>query len=233
MLSRLLEPGEECRIQPFPWNALHRSSAANGYAGGNGKALGAPNGGAAAQAAAQIRALEERMAELAAEAERRIVEAHRTGLREGEEATKAKLAGEAEALRTRVAEQLAQIAETRTTALGNSEADVVRLALEIARRIIHRELTIDPDAIQGLVKVALEKLQSEKVHKIRVHPAQEKSLRAALARLGRADTMDVVADPALEPGGLVFETGRGWLDASLETQFREIERGFADDLNEN
>ena len=233
MLSRMLEPGEEHLIQPFPWNAMLRSPARNGHTGGNGRVLAARGGDGAEQGSAQVRELEERIAELAAESERRVAEAHRNGLREGEDAAKARLASEAEALRTRVAEQLARLAETRSAVLGNAEADVVRLALEIARRIVHRELTIDPDAVQGLVKVALEKLQSEKVHRVRVYPAQEKSLRAALARVGRVDTMDVVADPALEPGGLIFETGRGWLDASLETQFREIERGFADDLNEN
>lgn len=229
MLSRLLEPGEEHLIEPFPWNAMLQSPGRNGYGGGNGRALAAPGG----HGAEQVRELEVRLAELAAESQRRVAEAHKDGIREGEDAAKARLASEAEALRSRVGEQLARLAETRTVVLGNAEADVVRLALEIARRILHRELTIDPDAVQGLVKVALEKLQSEKVHRVRVYPAQEKTLRGALSRLGRIDTMDVVADPSLDPGGLIFETGRGWLDASLDTQFREIERGFADDLNEN
>jgi flagellar assembly protein FliH len=233
MLSRLLGPGEEYRIQPFPWNAPLKSSGGNGHAGGNGKALAAPNGNGTSAAAAQVRALEERIRELGVESELRAAEAHAAGVREGENAAAARLRSEAEALRTQVAEQLARLAETRSSVLGNAESDVLQLALEIARRIVHRELTIDPDAIRGLVKVALEKLQSEKVHAVRVHPEQEKSLKAALSRFGRAETMEIIVDPGLERGGLIFETGRGWLDASLDTQFREIERGFADDLNEN
>jgi flagellar biosynthesis/type III secretory pathway protein FliH len=40
----------------------------------------------------------------------------------------------------------------------------------------------------------------------------------------------VVADSGLERGGVVFETPRGNLDASLETQLLEIQRGLSDRL---
>jgi flagellar biosynthesis/type III secretory pathway protein FliH len=42
----------------------------------------------------------------------------------------------------------------------------------------------------------------------------------------------VVADVTQSRGGALFETGSGSLDASIETQLREIERGFADRLPE-
>ena len=48
-------------------------------------------------------------------------------------------------------------------------------------------------------------------------------LREAGGRL-----VEVVADAAREPGSVVFETERGNLDASVESQLREIERGLAD-----
>jgi flagellar assembly protein FliH len=38
----------------------------------------------------------------------------------------------------------------------------------------------------------------------------------------------VTPDPGLERGAAVLETARGELDASIETQLAEIERGFAD-----
>jgi flagellar biosynthesis/type III secretory pathway protein FliH len=41
---------------------------------------------------------------------------------------------------------------------------------------------------------------------------------------------ELVADPALPPGGLVFETSRGDLEASIDNQLREIERGLTDRL---
>ena len=40
----------------------------------------------------------------------------------------------------------------------------------------------------------------------------------------------VAPDPAREPGTVIFETERGDLDASVESQLREIERGLTDRL---
>ena len=39
---------------------------------------------------------------------------------------------------------------------------------------------------------------------------------------------EVVAEPRLERGAAIFETTRGSLDASIETQLDEIQRGLID-----
>jgi len=51
-----------------------------------------------------------------------------------------------------------------------------------------------------------------------------------LEELGRATDIEVLADPAQPKGGAVFESSRGSLDASVDTQLREIERGLTDQL---
>jgi flagellar assembly protein FliH len=63
-----------------------------------------------------------------------------------------------------------------------------------------------------------------------VFPASVPAVRAALERNGGMAAIEIVADGLLQPGGLVFETSLGELDASVETQLQEIERGFADRL---
>jgi flagellar biosynthesis/type III secretory pathway protein FliH len=42
--------------------------------------------------------------------------------------------------------------------------------------------------------------------------------------------MQVQTDPALDRGTAIFETSRGNLDASVEIQLREIEKGLTDRL---
>jgi flagellar assembly protein FliH len=84
----------------------------------------------------------------------------------------------------------------------------------------------------ALVRAALEKLASQQVCRVRVHPEQEQLVRATLAQLGRGSDIEIVADAAQFRGGALFETESGSLDASVETQLREIERGFADRLQE-
>jgi flagellar assembly protein FliH len=51
---------------------------------------------------------------------------------------------------------------------------------------------------------------------------------AACLREAGGLAVEVVADAAREPGSVVFESERGNLDASVESQLREIERGLAD-----
>jgi flagellar assembly protein FliH len=55
-------------------------------------------------------------------------------------------------------------------------------------------------------------------------------MRASLQESGRGSAIEVVADPSQPPGGIVFDIGRGALDASVGTQLDEIVRGLTDRL---
>jgi flagellar assembly protein FliH len=170
------------------------------------------------------------MAELESEMGRRAEESYQGGFRDGEAAGRALVEAEVKAVLERLAATVAEVAQSRAQTLRLAEADVVKLSIEIARRILHRELNIDPRAMEGLVKSALEKLQSETILRARVHPDHAGILRECIERLGRGSQIEIVADSTQELGGAVFETARGGLDASLDTQLREIELGLADRL---
>ena len=86
---------------------------------------------------------------------------------------------------------------------------------------------MDPDAIHGVVKAALERVQTKDICLVRVHPEYLARVRAFFESSGIAG-LEITSDPSLQPGGLVLETKRGNLDASIETQLKEIERGFTD-----
>jgi flagellar assembly protein FliH len=131
----------------------------------------------------------------------------------------------------RLAATISELAATRGDAIRRAEADTVRLSIEIARRVLHRELSIDTSALESLIKAALQKLQSQEVYRVRVHPDQEKIVRNCLDQIGRSPAVEVVNDPVQPRGGAVFEIARGSLDASVETQLREIERGLIDRLD--
>jgi flagellar assembly protein FliH len=57
------------------------------------------------------------------------------------------------------------------------------------------------------------------------------SVRSCLEDAGRAPALEVIGDASLNCGDAIFETSLGELDASVDSQLREIERGFADKLN--
>jgi flagellar assembly protein FliH len=110
-------------------------------------------------------------------------------------------------------------------------SDLLGLSLGIARRILHRQLSVDPAALEGLVVGALQKLPGQEICRIRIHPELEAGMRQALAREGRGG-LPVVADGTLERGAILIDTARGKLDASLEIQLAEIGRGLTDRMPE-
>ncbi len=158
--------------------------------------------------------------------ETRVRDAHRAGFAEGESAARREI----EPVVERLARAIESLASMRGRLRRLAEEDVVRLAMAIARRILRRELAVDPQAVEGLAQAALQRLQSEETARVRVHPALAQALVSALGRVAPGQAIEVVADAGREAGDVVFETERGNLDASVETQLQEIERGLADRL---
>jgi flagellar assembly protein FliH len=171
-----------------------------------------------------------RRAEIEREAERRIQEARQAGFQDGVATAKTAAAAEIKGLSERVARTIADLAELRPRLRRQAEGDLVKLALAIARRILHRELAVDPEAMRGLIQAALEKLQSQEICRVRIHPSQEALLRSMLEHSPQARAVHFQPDPTLQRGAAIFETTRGNLDASVETQLREIEQGLTDRL---
>jgi len=129
-----------------------------------------------------------------------------------------------------LARNLAELARLRDTIREEATHDLVRLAVSIAARVIHREVSLDPDALTGLVKTAFLKLQSREIVRVRMHPGLESLVKKSLEQCGAPRNLVLTADPGLGPGQMFLETAQGILDASVDTQLREIERGLIDRL---
>jgi flagellar assembly protein FliH len=167
-----------------------------------------------------------------AQVQHQVRQALETGRREGEAAARQQFDAEVRDAVAQFAQAAVDVARSRAASIRRAESDIVQLAIEIARRILHRELSVDRSAVSALIRAALEKLVSQEVHRVRVHPEHEALVRECLKEAGRDGGVEVIGDPTQPRGGAVFESARGSLDASVETQFREIERGLADQLQE-
>ncbi len=176
----------------------------------------------------KIEELQAKVAGLERELDQRVKAALQQGAQQGEAAVRQQLGAQTEAALKRLARVVEEISGMRQRCRFEAEQDVVKLSLAIARRIINRELTIDSSAILGLIKAALEKLNVREVHRLRVHPEHAELVKKQLEQIGLPQRCEVLGDPALERGAAILETTHGSLDASVETQLFEIERGFAD-----
>jgi len=155
-------------------------------------------------------------------------EAYQRGFSEGKNVGQQQAKAEMQPVLDQLGKSLAALSSLRSRIRAEAEGDLLKLAISIARRVLHRELTLEPESIEGLIRVALEKLQSRELCRIRVHPDQEGTIRNALERFSNSQKVELVADSSMQCGDVIFETAHGNLDASIESQLREIERGFAD-----
>jgi len=152
-------------------------------------------------------------------------EAFTAGLAEGEEKSRAELQPVLERLNRSVTETVTARSEMRRRA----ERDAVRLALLIARRVLHRELSVDEGALAAVARVAFDRLTRSESYRVVVHPRFAASVTGALPA-GRSAQIRVDPDPGCDPGTLIIHTAEGTVDASIDAQLDEISRGLADRL---
>lgn len=173
--------------------------------------------------------LTERIAELEQALVKTEAAAYARGRREAEAEAQQRYSAAMQATADRLAQSVKQLADVRPRLCKEAEADLLRLALAIAQRILHREINIDPMALQALVRLSLERLGRQEEIRVRASANLGDAVRTILAKLS-SRPITVSPDPALEPGSLIFETSRGQLDASIPSQLDEIERGLIDHL---
>jgi flagellar assembly protein FliH len=125
-----------------------------------------------------------------------------------------------------------QFERERSKYFARVEAEVVKLALAIAARVLHREAKLDPLLLSGAVRVALEKLAEDSATLLRVPAAEVERWRVAFSGQMSGPSVQVVSDERLEAGECVLDTSVGRVELGVSAQLSEIERGFFDLLQQ-
>ena len=172
--------------------------------------------------------IDARLREFEAEKKQECKAAYDRGVAEGTNAGRQQGAAQIQPVIEKLNRMLEELAAVKPRLRHEAEEDIVKLALAIARRILYRELATSPEALLGLVRSALDKLDGREVHRLRVNPQDAVVLQAKFQSTGSVRKIEIVGDPSLQRGSAIFDTAHGALDASVDTQLNEIERGFAD-----
>lgn len=160
--------------------------------------------------------------------EERIAHAAAEARAETEQRLKKDLERRAVGLQRRVQETITEFQKERNEYFERAETQVVRLALAIAAKILHREAQLDPLMLAALVRVAVEKMDAGTEVRARV-PAQDiDAWRERFSEPGQEVAVKLVEDANLPQGGCVLETVMGETDFSIDAQLKEIENGFFD-----
>jgi flagellar assembly protein FliH len=154
--------------------------------------------------------------------------AFENGLRQGEQSGLATAEQKIDALIKRHAESILEIGQIKAVLYSQVEREVVQLAIEVAKKIVHREILVDRDIIQTLVHVALAHVAEKTPVTIHVNPVDYNHISERQTELSHAEgrSITLVADKSIERGGCLIETDCGDIDARLEEKFREVERAF-------
>lgn len=114
------------------------------------------------------------------------------------------------------AEPLAQLDE-------DIEAQLVSLAMTIAKHLVRRELRIDPTQVIAVVRetVGLLPLTQRNV-RVHLHPLDAAVVRECLAEPHSERAWTVVEDPVMSRGGCRVSTDTAQIDARLEARMAQV-----------
>lgn len=167
----------------------------------------------------------EQEARLAALERESFTKGYAAGERAGVEAG----AHRADAMLRRVAQTIDDLAQLRRTITRDTEHQMVQLALALARRVVMRELSLDPDLVAALAHVAVERLGDQAPATIRLHPEDYATVVAHRGEQWEGTQVSVLPDPAVPRGGCVVESDFGLIDATVDAQFAELSRALLGD----
>jgi len=159
----------------------------------------------------------------------KLAQVHTQGLLEGERRA---LEQHAKALfeeKSHIAEALKRFAADTAEYYSRVEVEVVKLALGIASKILHREAQVDPLLVAGLVRVALDKFYKNTKAVVRVRPEDASGWRQYFAQhMEQSSIPEVIDDSSIQPHDCLLETDLGSTELGLATQLKEIENGLFD-----
>jgi type III secretion protein L len=127
-------------------------------------------------------------------------------------------------------EALAEAWSRRDDFLSRNEAELVKLAVAIAEKIVRRSVEAGSDVVLQTVKEALKSVRGERRITIKVNPSEEDELREqanSLKLLGsEVGDLVIVGNPSVSAGGCIVESELGVIDAQIDTQLASIEKAL-------
>jgi len=154
-------------------------------------------------------------------------QAFEQGYREGEKIGKQMGEKMMETVIKRYENSIVELAQSHKSLVAEMEENTVRMALEISRKIVQRELTIDLDLVTALAAVALKRVQTHESITLRVSRHDCPRVRAAVAAVNAA--VQVKDDASLERGDFVVDTAQTHLDGRISRQIDTIGKALFDE----
>lgn len=132
---------------------------------------------------------------------------------------------EAEDIIHRALGLLGQAQAERRLLLEASRRELIDLAVEMAARVLAREVALKPEVVREQAALVLSRLQKGDRAILHVHPADVSVLEPWVGELQQASgvaELSLKADPSVERGAVLVEDEHGFTDARFDRQLRRL-----------
>jgi len=154
-------------------------------------------------------------------------DAYERGKSDGVAEVQARFDDELRTAQQQIKTAIEHFSDERRRYFESVESEVVQLSLAIARRVIEHEATVDDCLLGGMVRVALERIESKTHVRVRVRPELLETWHGKL-EWTRRNMVELVPDPAIDGDMCRLETELGSTEIGIEPKLKEIEQSFFD-----
>lgn len=153
-------------------------------------------------------------------------EGHEKGLKDGEKAAILDIEKKTAHLKTNLTNIINQLESAKNEILQRAESDLIRLSIEISKKITKAKFENEPELIKLSVVSAVKftALKSDII--ISVNPLDKSIIETFLPELktkfDELEKINLIENAKLERGGCLISSKAGVVDQSLESQFQKI-----------
>lgn len=125
---------------------------------------------------------------------------------------------------------LLELNKIRQNVYFETEQEIVKLAMAIARKIVCNEIRVNKDTVVNVVKEAVKKVEGNEKVKVKLSGNDFQFIKgqkpAMIDKINSIENVVFEMDESIPDGGCIIETESGNIDARLEKQFQAIEEAF-------
>ena len=125
---------------------------------------------------------------------------------------------------------LSELIKTRQDIYLETEQEIVKLAMAIARKIVWNEIRVNKDTVVNVVKEAVKKVEGNEKVKVKLSCKDFQFIKnekpAIIDKITDTENVGFEMDESIPDGGCIIETESGDIDARIEKQFQAVGEAF-------
>lgn len=122
---------------------------------------------------------------------------------------------------------VAEVLKKRDEVLDELKGDVASIILNVARKVVMKISEENKETALRIVENHIDKMKAQGKILIRINTRDvellEKSKRLLMEKIGGVESLDIIEDSSVEPGGCIIETSFSKIDARISRQISRIE----------